>query len=156
MTHNYLLTKRNYSFWTNNCATTFVKTFCMQRRIVHEYILSAYFSYIFCHILIFRAKLPNNYFPQSFLLTGIHSFNLQVCPTYPHAVFVPKSVEDETIIKAASFRQGGRFPVLSYYHKDSKVISGPCLLRLLYCLVASDISLVNIIQKFEKKKSLLI
>ncbi|GFR98384.1 myotubularin-related protein 9 [Elysia marginata] len=46
----------------------------------------------------------------------------KVCPTYPQAVFVPKSVEDETIIKAATFRQGGRFPVLSYYHKDSKTV----------------------------------
>ncbi|GFN86881.1 myotubularin-related protein 9 [Plakobranchus ocellatus] len=48
--------------------------------------------------------------------------DFKVCPTYPHAVFVPKSIEDETIIKAASFRQGGRFPVLSYYHKDSKTV----------------------------------
>lgn len=45
----------------------------------------------------------------------------QVCSTYPHAVIVPKSIDDETLIKAAAFRMGGRFPVFSYFHKDSKV-----------------------------------
>lgn len=29
---------------------------------------------------------------------------------------VPKSVDDDTIIAAANFREGGRFPVLSYRH----------------------------------------
>nr|CAD7413434.1 unnamed protein product [Timema poppensis] len=40
-----------------------------------------------------------------------------VCPTYPSAVVVPKSIDDETIIAAANFREGGRFPVLSYRHE---------------------------------------
>jgi hypothetical protein len=40
----------------------------------------------------------------------------QVCATYPSAVVVPKSVDDNTIKAAASFREGGRFPVLSYRH----------------------------------------
>jgi myotubularin-related protein 9 len=46
----------------------------------------------------------------------------KVCTSYPQAVFVPKTVDDDTIIKAATFRQGGRFPVLSYYHRDSKAV----------------------------------
>lgn len=41
----------------------------------------------------------------------------QVCPTYPSAVLVPKSVDDDTIIAAAKFRDGGRFPVLCYRHE---------------------------------------
>jgi hypothetical protein len=41
---------------------------------------------------------------------------VQVCATYPSAVVVPKSVDDDTIIAAANFREGGRFPVLSYRH----------------------------------------
>lgn len=44
-----------------------------------------------------------------------------VCPTYPSAVVVPKSIDDETITAVARFRDGGRFPVLSYRH-DSGVI----------------------------------
>ena len=31
---------------------------------------------------------------------------------------VPVSINDETIKMAASFRQGGRFPVLSYRHTN--------------------------------------
>ncbi len=34
---------------------------------------------------------------------------------------VPKAVDDETIASAATFRQSGRFPVLSYYHKENGV-----------------------------------
>ncbi|KAJ8870865.1 hypothetical protein PR048_027166 [Dryococelus australis] len=45
-----------------------------------------------------------------------------VCPTYPSAVVVPKSVDDETIIAAANFREGGRFPVLSYRHEGGSVL----------------------------------
>ncbi|KAJ8289441.1 hypothetical protein GJAV_G00001350 [Gymnothorax javanicus] len=46
-----------------------------------------------------------------------------VCPSYPPTLIVPQSVDDETLAKAAKFRQGGRFPVLSFYHrKNGKVI----------------------------------
>ncbi|XP_051493968.1 myotubularin-related protein 9-like isoform X2 [Apus apus] len=38
------------------------------------------------------------------------------CPTYPPAVIVPAAVDDDTLRKVARYRQGGRFPVLSYYH----------------------------------------
>ncbi|XP_025090665.1 myotubularin-related protein 9-like [Pomacea canaliculata] len=48
--------------------------------------------------------------------------DFSVCSTYPHAVIVPKSIDDETLIKAAAFRMGGRFPVFSYFHKDSKAV----------------------------------
>ncbi|XP_036398661.1 myotubularin-related protein 9 [Megalops cyprinoides] len=46
-----------------------------------------------------------------------------VCPSYPPAVIVPRSIDDETLAKSAKFRQGGRFPVLCYYHRENgKVI----------------------------------
>ncbi|KAK3087957.1 hypothetical protein FSP39_012815 [Pinctada imbricata] len=45
-----------------------------------------------------------------------------VCPSYPHAVIVPKSIDDDTVAKAAAFRQYGRFPVLSYYHRQTKAV----------------------------------
>lgn len=42
---------------------------------------------------------------------------LQVCPTYPSVLVVPKLIDDQTIILSAKFRDGGRFPVLSYRHR---------------------------------------
>ncbi|XP_053209374.1 myotubularin-related protein 9-like isoform X1 [Panonychus citri] len=48
--------------------------------------------------------------------------NFTVCPSYPEAVIVPKSINDETIIGIASFRCLGRFPVLSYLHKSNKAV----------------------------------
>ncbi|KFM11278.1 Myotubularin-related protein 9, partial [Aptenodytes forsteri] len=47
------------------------------------------------------------------------------CPTYPPAVIVPAAVDDDTLRKAARFRQGGRFPVLSYYHPKNGTVSPP-------------------------------
>ncbi|XP_024998833.1 myotubularin-related protein 9-like isoform X2 [Gallus gallus] len=45
-----------------------------------------------------------------------------VCPTYPPAVIVPAAVSEETLRRAARFRQGGRFPVLSYYHSRNGTV----------------------------------
>ncbi|XP_072042296.1 myotubularin-related protein 9-like isoform X2 [Amphiura filiformis] len=47
--------------------------------------------------------------------------NFQVCPSYPPVLVVPKSVDDETVIAAAGFRHGGRFPVLSYVHASQEI-----------------------------------
>ncbi|KAK2518607.1 myotubularin-related protein 9-like [Columba guinea] len=44
------------------------------------------------------------------------------CPTYPPAVIVPAAVDDDTLRKAARFRQGGRFPILSYYHPKNGTV----------------------------------
>lgn len=41
-----------------------------------------------------------------------------VCATYAPAVVVPKAVTDEQILQSATFRDGGRFPVLSYRHEN--------------------------------------
>ncbi|NWX18838.1 MTMR9 protein, partial [Aegotheles bennettii] len=45
-----------------------------------------------------------------------------VCSSYPPVVIVPKSIDDEALRKVASFRQGSRFPVLSYYHKKNGMV----------------------------------
>lgn len=50
----------------------------------------------------------------------------KVCASYPHAVIVPKSIDDETIIKSSYFRQNGRFPILSYYHRQTKTVMMRC------------------------------
>ncbi|KAG7304329.1 hypothetical protein JYU34_011268 [Plutella xylostella] len=45
-----------------------------------------------------------------------------VCPSYGKVVIVPKVIDDETLAVAATFRQGGRFPVLSYRHNNGAVL----------------------------------
>jgi myotubularin-related protein 9 len=47
---------------------------------------------------------------------------LKVCKSYPKSVVVPKNVPDEEIVIAATFRQGGRFPVLCYRHENGAVL----------------------------------
>lgn len=41
-----------------------------------------------------------------------------VCPTYGPKLVVPKNITDEEIIQSAAFRDGGRFPLLSYRHDN--------------------------------------
>uniref|UniRef100_A0A8D0C0K7 Myotubularin phosphatase domain-containing protein n=1 Tax=Salvator merianae TaxID=96440 RepID=A0A8D0C0K7_SALMN len=48
-----------------------------------------------------------------------------VSPSYPPAAIVPAAADDEGVRKSARFRQGGRFPALSYYHKKN----GTAMLR---------------------------
>uniref|UniRef100_A0A5F8HCL2 Myotubularin-related protein 9 n=1 Tax=Monodelphis domestica TaxID=13616 RepID=A0A5F8HCL2_MONDO len=45
-----------------------------------------------------------------------------VCPSYPPIVTVPNCIDDEALKKVATFRHGGRFPVLSYYHKKNGMV----------------------------------
>ncbi|XP_059376349.1 myotubularin-related protein 9-like isoform X1 [Carassius carassius] len=45
-----------------------------------------------------------------------------VCPSYPSAVIVPREVDDDKLIRSARFRQGGRFPVLSYCHHSNGMV----------------------------------
>ncbi|KAL0969238.1 hypothetical protein UPYG_G00224340 [Umbra pygmaea] len=48
--------------------------------------------------------------------------DFSVCPSYPPAVIVPHSIDDETLLKVAKFRQGGRFPVLCYHHEKNGMV----------------------------------
>lgn len=41
-----------------------------------------------------------------------------VCPTYGANLVVPNSITDEDIVQSAAFRDGGRFPLLSYRHDN--------------------------------------
>ncbi|XP_076017629.1 myotubularin-related protein 9-like isoform X2 [Genypterus blacodes] len=45
-----------------------------------------------------------------------------VCPSYPTSAIVPKAVDDDMLVKVAKFRQGGRFPVLCYYHRKNGMV----------------------------------
>lgn len=44
--------------------------------------------------------------------------DFSVCSTYGARLVVPKSITDEEIIQSAAFRDGGRFPVISYRHDN--------------------------------------
>lgn len=45
-----------------------------------------------------------------------------ICPSYSSTLIVPKSIDDDTITAAATFRDGGRFSVLSYRHDNGAVL----------------------------------
>lgn len=45
-----------------------------------------------------------------------------VCPTYSSVLIVPKTIEDDVIVASAGFRDGGRFPVLSYRHENGAIL----------------------------------
>lgn len=49
--------------------------------------------------------------------------DFSLCPSYPRAVIVPRAVDDDALARSARFRQGGRFPVLSYYHAPRGTVS---------------------------------
>ena len=39
-----------------------------------------------------------------------------VCLSYPERIIVPVTVTDEELVQSSKFREGGRFPVVCYYH----------------------------------------
>lgn len=58
---------------------------------------------------------------QDWRLSSVNR-DYSVCPSYPPAVIVPASVGDDVLKKVAKFRQGGRFPVLCYYHRKNGMV----------------------------------
>jgi myotubularin-related protein 9 len=47
--------------------------------------------------------------------------NFEVCPSYPERVIVPQGIGDDFLRISATYREGSRFPVLAYFHPNSKV-----------------------------------
>lgn len=45
-----------------------------------------------------------------------------VCPTYAATLVVPKLISDEQLVQSAGFRDGGRFPILSYRHENGSIL----------------------------------
>lgn len=41
-----------------------------------------------------------------------------ICTTYGPILVVPKLISDEQIKQSATFRDGGRFPIISYKHEN--------------------------------------
>lgn len=52
-------------------------------------------------------------------LAAANSF-YALCDTYPSSLVVPADAPDDLLAAAADARARGRFPVLTYYHKDTK------------------------------------
>ncbi|EDW93091.1 myotubularin-related protein 9 [Drosophila yakuba] len=48
--------------------------------------------------------------------------DFSVCATYGATLIVPKAITDEQIVLSAAFRDGGRFPVLSYRHENGATL----------------------------------
>lgn len=59
--------------------------------------------------------------PDRFRITSVNK-GFNVCQTYPEKVIVPKGIGDDYLRIAATFRDGGRFPVLSFVDRKSKSI----------------------------------
>lgn len=54
-------------------------------------------------------------------ITNINK-NYTVCNSYSALLVVPKSIDDDTIMASANFREGGRFPLISYRHENGTVL----------------------------------
>ncbi|KAJ4805511.1 Myotubularin [Rhynchospora pubera] len=54
-------------------------------------------------------------------MTTINS-NYTLCPTYPSVLVVPKSISDEELLQAASFRTSRRIPVISWCNPGSGAV----------------------------------
>lgn len=66
-----------------------------------------------------------------------------VCPSYPPAVIVPKNTDDDTLKKVAKFRQGGRFPVLCYYHRKNGMV------RHFFCTYTAGLQFIHATKQLE-------
>ncbi|URE27672.1 Myotubularin-like phosphatase domain [Musa troglodytarum] len=63
-------------------------------------------------------SLSNNWWR----ITSINS-SYALCPTYPFALVVPKSICDEELLQVSSFRGRCRFPVISWCNHDGAVLA---------------------------------
>ncbi|XP_011010400.1 PREDICTED: phosphatidylinositol-3-phosphatase myotubularin-1-like isoform X2 [Populus euphratica] len=48
--------------------------------------------------------------------------NYIMCPSYPFALIVPKSISDEEVIQSSNFRSKGRLPVVSWCHPETGAV----------------------------------
>uniref|UniRef100_A0A6N2LPY9 phosphatidylinositol-3,5-bisphosphate 3-phosphatase n=1 Tax=Salix viminalis TaxID=40686 RepID=A0A6N2LPY9_SALVM len=54
-------------------------------------------------------------------ISGVNS-NYLMCPSYPFALIVPKSISDDEVIQASNFRSKGRLPVVSWCHPETGAV----------------------------------
>ncbi|KAG9338899.1 hypothetical protein JZ751_024289 [Albula glossodonta] len=68
-----------------------------------------------------RMGLPNDLWEMTDL-----NKNYGICSTYPADLGVPKTASKPTIVGSSKFRSRGRFPVLSYFHKQTNAAICRC------------------------------
>uniref|UniRef100_A0A8C9QXL1 Myotubularin related protein 7b n=1 Tax=Scleropages formosus TaxID=113540 RepID=A0A8C9QXL1_SCLFO len=61
-----------------------------------------------------RMGLPNHLWQLT-----MANRDYRVCDTYPSDLYVPKSVTTPIVVGSSKFRSRGRFPTLTYYHRDN-------------------------------------
>ncbi|CAJ0922861.1 unnamed protein product, partial [Mesorhabditis belari] len=57
--------------------------------------------------------------PEMFRVSEVNK-DFKVCASYPEKVIVPRGIGDDYLRISATFRDGGRFPVLAYFHRHTK------------------------------------
>ncbi|KAM7358395.1 myotubularin-related protein 9 isoform 2-T5 [Cochliomyia hominivorax] len=78
--------------------------------------------------------------------------DFKLCPTYGSVLIVPKTITDEQIKESAAFRDGGRFPVLSYRHENGAALlrsSQPLSIQVKRC--RADEAILNVVLGRSKK-----
>ncbi|XP_054246146.1 myotubularin-related protein 6 isoform X4 [Indicator indicator] len=63
-----------------------------------------------------RMGVPNDYWQLSDA-----NRDYKICETYPRELYVPRTASKPIIVGSSKFRSKGRFPVLSYYHKNKEL-----------------------------------
>ncbi|CAI5450339.1 unnamed protein product [Caenorhabditis angaria] len=56
---------------------------------------------------------------DAFRISSVNE-NFAVCQSYPEKVIVPKGIGDDYLKISATFRDSARFPVLAYFHKQTR------------------------------------
>lgn len=100
------------------------------------------YNYKLLHTTLVKCTHNNPFLSLSFNQTDewrLSEVNkdFSVCPSYAPLVAVPKDIDDDALRKVATFRHGGRFPVLSYYHKKNGMVSAQEMKLTFLCV--SDI-----------------
>lgn len=70
----------------------------------------------------------------------------KVCDSYPQQLIVPKELKDGSLVKSSVFRQNKRFPVVCYYHQQTKAYmlrSGQPLCGTSQTRCSEDVQLLN-------------
>ncbi|XP_066400935.1 myotubularin-related protein 6 isoform X2 [Molothrus aeneus] len=65
--------------------------------------------------------VPNDYWQLSDA-----NRDYKICETYPRELYVPRTASKPIIVGSSKFRSKGRFPVLSYYHKNKEAAICRC------------------------------
>ncbi|KAJ6317378.1 hypothetical protein OIU76_013003 [Salix suchowensis] len=69
-----------------------------------------------------QQRVIYNVLNELWRISSVNS-NYLMCPSYPFALIVPKSISDDEVIQASNFRSKGRLPVVSWCHPETGAVS---------------------------------